>query len=108
LAVCAVYPIYEYHDGRKFEIKDGGVHEVVTGGRFGSCVTQPVEFANLVEKVGITMPEAARMCSLTPAEILGVDKTLGSIKVGKCADLVLLDKDSFEIKDVFIDGISVI
>jgi len=100
--------IYKCHDGRKFEIKDGGVHLLATGGRFGSCVAQPVEFANLVEKVGITMPEAARMCSLTPAEILGVDKTLGSIKVGKSADLIVLHKDSFEIKDVFIDGVSAI
>ena len=99
--------IYEYHDGRKFEIKDGGA-QLLTGGRFGSCVTQPVEFANLVEKIGIAMPEAARMCSLTPAEILGVDKTLGSIKTGKCADLIVLHKDSFDIKDVFIDGISAI
>jgi N-acetylglucosamine-6-phosphate deacetylase len=98
--------VYQHHDGRQYEIKDGGVHEVETGGRFGSCVTQPEEFRNLVETVGIPMPEAARMCSLTPARILGVDGTLGSIAAGKCADLVVLDRDTYSVREVFIDGVA--
>jgi len=97
--------IYRNHDGREYELKDGGVHEVITGGRFGSCVTQPAEFANLVERLGIPLPEAARMCALTPAQILGVDKELGSIQPGKAADLLLLDADTFDIRGVFIDGL---
>jgi len=96
--------IYEYHDGRKYEIKDGGVHECDTGGRFGSCVTQVEEFANLVSELGISFVHAARMCALTPAEILGVQSRKGSLDPGKDADVLVLDRDSFEIKAVYVRG----
>lgn len=45
--------------------------------------------------------DAVRMASLTPARILGVDATFGSIEVGKVADVVLLDKE-LQVKDVYI------
>jgi hypothetical protein len=54
-------------------------------------------------------PEAAlRALSLTPAEIYGVADRLGSIEVGKIANLVVADGDLFadktKIKYVFVDG----
>jgi len=54
-------------------------------------------------------PEAAlRALSLTPAEIYGVADRLGSIDVGKIANLVVTDGDLFgektKIKLVFVDG----
>jgi len=96
--------IYDYHDGRKYEVKDGGVHECEGGGRFGSCVTQVVEFANLVDELGFSYIDGARMCALTPAEILGVDSRKGSLASGKDADILVLDRDTFEIKAVFVKG----
>jgi len=96
--------VYDYHDGRKYEIKDGGVHECETGGRFGSCVTQIEEFANLVGKVGISHVDAARMCALTPAAILGVESRKGSLAVGKDADIVVADRDTFELRAVYARG----
>jgi len=36
--------------------------------------------------------EVIRMASLTPAERLGIDKEVGSLKTGKRADLVLFNK----------------
>lgn len=99
--------VYEYHDGRKYEIKNGGVHECETGMRFGSCVTQVEEFANLVEKISVSLHEAARMCALTPAEILGVDSRKGSLEEGKDADILVLDRDTYEIQAVFVKGVQV-
>ena len=43
--------------------------------------------------VGIELPVAIRMATLTPARILGVEHDLGSLAAGKRADLVLLDQD---------------
>ena len=42
---------------------------------------------------GVPLPEAVRMASLTPARILGIESEVGSLEVGKRADLVVLDSD---------------
>ena len=43
------------------------------------------------------------MASYNPASTLGVEDKVGSIEVGKCADLVVLDGD-MSIISVYIDG----
>ena len=40
---------------------------------------------------GMSAIEAIRSATLTPATALGLDKDLGSIEVGKLADLVIID-----------------
>ncbi len=62
--------------------------------------------SNLVKDCGISLTDAVRMASLTPAEIIGVENKLGSVKVGKIADLCLFDED-FKMHAVFIDGIRI-
>lgn len=43
--------------------------------------------------VGMDLATSIRMATLTPARILGLDRDLGSLSVGKRADLVLLDSE---------------
>jgi Tol biopolymer transport system component len=45
---------------------------------------------------GLTPHEALRTVTLTPAEGLGVEQDLGSLEVGKLADLLVLDKNPLE------------
>ena len=45
----------------------------------------------LLVEAGLTPLEALRTATLNPARVLGVDDSLGSIEVGKVADMVLLD-----------------
>jgi N-acetylglucosamine-6-phosphate deacetylase len=52
---------------------------------------------------GIPLPETIRMASLTPARILGIEKEVGSLEVGKRADLVVLDGE-LRIRQVFAGG----
>ena len=47
--------------------------------------------------------EVIRMASITPARILGVDSEIGSIAVGKKADMLVLDP-ALNVKCVYIDG----
>lgn len=47
----------------------------------------------LVNHVGVPMEDAVRMASLNPAKYLGVQNETGSIRVGKRADLMLIDSD---------------
>jgi N-acetylglucosamine-6-phosphate deacetylase len=47
--------------------------------------------------------EAVRMASLTPATIVGRQADLGSLAVGKRADVLLLDRH-LQVRRVFVDG----
>ncbi|HEY1114746.1 MAG TPA: N-acetylglucosamine-6-phosphate deacetylase [Chitinophagaceae bacterium] len=49
-------------------------------------------FMNLVEKVGIEVDEALRMCSLYPAQVLGCADKRGKIAPGCAAQFVVLNK----------------
>jgi len=52
----------------------------------------------LLVKAGLTPAQALRAATLTPAEYLDSDESLGSIAQGKMADLVFLDADP--LKDI--------
>jgi hypothetical protein len=47
----------------------------------------------LLMEAGFTFSQAVKICSLNAAEYLGRDKEIGSITVGKRADLVLINGD---------------
>jgi len=65
----------------------------------------------LLVAAGLSSREALRSATLAPAEFLGLSQTLGSVAVGKRADLLLLDTDpvadirhSRRIHAVILDG----
>lgn len=59
----------------------------------GSALTMHKCFLNLVNKCGIDMEEALRMCCLYPAQVMGLQDKLGAIKTGASADFALLNND---------------
>ena len=59
-------------------------------------------FCNLLSR-GYSLSEVSRMASYNPARAIGLSHQIGSIAVGKAADLVLLDNAN-EIKGVFVGG----
>jgi N-acetylglucosamine-6-phosphate deacetylase len=56
-----------------------------------------------LRQTGAPIAEVVRMASLTPARICGFDKEIGSIEVGKRADLVVLDA-AMEVRQVYVGG----
>lgn len=58
--------------------------------------------------IEISENEALRWITMNPAWALGIDEQVGSIEVGKMADLVIWDKSPFSVyakaQKVFIDG----
>jgi imidazolonepropionase-like amidohydrolase len=64
--------------------------------------------AGFAAAYGLGREEALRAVTLVPAEIVGVSDLVGSLEVGKKANLIVADGDPFEtqtkINHVFIDG----
>jgi len=64
--------------------------------------------AALCVRYGLSPEEALKTITLNPAELLGLDKELGSIEEGKRADLLLVDGDPLDIRSkvvqVWLDG----
>jgi N-acetylglucosamine-6-phosphate deacetylase len=58
---------------------------------------------NMTEMAGARLDESVRMASLTPAERVGMAEEIGSLEVGKRADLVVLDR-TLAVQRVFIGG----
>lgn len=53
--------------------------------------TMAEEMRTLHEKLGLTAAEVVRAATLTSAEIMGIADRLGSLEVGKLADLIVLE-----------------
>ncbi|WP_417616150.1 N-acetylglucosamine-6-phosphate deacetylase [Oceanisphaera sp.] len=69
----------------------------------GSSLTMVAGVRNLVERIGLPLAEALRMASLYPARAMGKDQDLGSISVGKVANLVVLNED-LSVKNTLVNG----
>lgn len=59
----------------------------------GSALTMHKCFLNFVNYCGIDAEEALRMCSLYPAQVMGLHEKLGVIKPGASAEFVVLNND---------------
>jgi len=81
---------------------DRGIRRISDGLLSGSALTQIESFRNAVRKFGRTIAEASRLCSRTPARLLGLPGK-GVIGPGKDADLVVLDAD-LRIRTVILGG----
>lgn len=71
----------------------------------GSTLTMATALANAVEQGRLTLPEAARMATGTPAEFLGLSAETGAISVGLRADLVAM-RDDFTVTRTWIGGVA--
>lgn len=53
--------------------------------------------------MGIPLEYVVKACTITPAKSLGIDGEIGSLEVGKLADIVILNKE-LNIVDIIKDG----
>lgn len=94
------------------ELNEAGVKVAITT----DAPVIPLQYlplcAGLAHKAGMDEMEALKAITINPAEITGIDHRVGSIEVGKDADIVIFDKNP--LKDIdshpfmtIIDGIIV-
>ncbi len=69
---------------------------LVTGDDRNAPRTSLLDLARGAMRDGLTLRQAVEAITIGPARILGLDGSLGSIEVGKDADLVLFDGDPSE------------
>jgi N-acetylglucosamine-6-phosphate deacetylase len=87
--------------GEKIAVKDGRTQNA-RGSIAGSVITM-LDAVRMMLALGASESDVARMASLNPARLMGIDHDCGSIEVGKRADLVALDRQS-EVQLTIVGG----
>jgi N-acetylglucosamine-6-phosphate deacetylase len=100
--------VLQYKDGHEVYVEDGVLRMIdddpnVHGNLTGSAVTMNVALRRLCDYADLAVHEAVRWGSANPATTLGIQHETGSVRIGKYADLVLMD-DDFQIKKTFVKG----
>lgn len=89
--------------GQMTYVTDGDRVARLEDGTIAASITNVYqEFKNLIS-FGIDVETALRSCTINPAGVIGEDDNIGSIAVGKCADLIVADEE-LNIVEVYIDG----
>src|SRR5262249_27362732 len=96
--------IFGPQDGGEPILRHDGVG-IMPGGRSLASGVMGMDHCvrTFLQATKVPLVEIIRMATLTPARIAGWDHEIGSIAVGKRADLLVLDK-RLNIKKVFVEG----
>ncbi len=90
------------------KLHQAGVKFCISTGDNGAHVRDLPYHAGMAAAFGLDPKEALRAVTLSPAEALGLSDRLGSLEVGKMANVVVADGDLLEprtrVKYAFIDG----
>lgn len=70
----------------------------------GSTLTSDIALRNFINYSGADLVRASHASSLNPARLVGLDDELGSLEIGKKADIILLDKDDLSVMATIIGG----
>ena len=90
------------------KLQQAGVRFCISTGDAGPEVRNLAQYAGMAAAFGLSKADAVKSVTLYPAQILNVADRLGSIEVGKMANLVVTDGDLLEIRTrirfLLIDG----
>ena len=102
-APAGVYRSENPDSDRTYNITEEGFCLNKEGRLCGSARPVIYGMKQLVEKVGLPFETVIKMSSLNPCRVYGFDKTKGSIKLGKDADIVAID-DNYNVIATYCDG----
>ena len=84
---------YRYDENTVCHIDEQGFCLTDTGRLFGSAKPVLYGMKNLVQKMGLPLETVCRMSSLNPCLVYGFADKKGSLRVGKDADMAVIDND---------------
>ena len=97
-------PDGEYTLGGQKVIKTGIQCLLEDGTIAGSVLKLNEGVRNLYKNTDLEIFEAFKCASLNPAKAVGEDKNIGSLEVGKCADIIICD-DEINVVKTIINGV---
>ncbi|OAQ38023.1 N-acetylglucosamine-6-phosphate deacetylase [Pedobacter psychrophilus] len=89
--------------GLKVIVEDGVAKLPDRSSFAGSVATADRLLRTMIKEADIPLIEAIKMATATPARIMGVDHKIGSLVVGKDADVIIFD-DNINIQTTIIKG----
>lgn len=93
----------EYQLGnQKVYVKEGAAR-LASGNLAGSTLNLQEAVYNMVKFLDLPIHEVVKMATLNPAKAINMVREIGSIRVGKRADLIIFD-DNIEIKHAIVGG----
>ena len=90
-------------NGLKVIVEDGVAKLPDRSSFAGSVATTDRLIRTMVNVAGISLVEAVRMMTLTPARIMKINKHKGSIAIGKDADIVIFD-ENINVQSAIVGG----
>ena len=90
-------------NGLKVIVEDGVAKLPDRSAFAGSVATADRLVRTITQQAHVPLLEAVKMASTTPARIMGVQDRMGSLTVGKAADVVLFD-ENINVSLTIIDG----
>ena len=96
------YKFGHIHTGSEFQ-SSGNVGLAPSGGLASSVKGMDHMVRVMQKSTSASLCELFQMASLTPARLTGFEDRIGSLEVGKCADILILDQN-LNIKTVILDG----
>lgn len=73
------------------------------GGLCGSKMSMDMACRNMIKHTGCGLSQVFKYAALNPAKLLGIDNEVGSIRVGKKANMLIID-DKIHIDHVIFEG----
>lgn len=70
----------------------------------GASITMIESIRNVIQHCDISLEEAIRMCTLYPAKAIHIEDKLGSIEVGKIANIAVFD-NQFKVIGTVVNGV---
>lgn len=89
--------------GQAVKVAEGSARLVVDDSLAGSVLKMNDAIKNVLSATDLTINQVINLATLNPAKVIGLDQEIGSIAIGKKADLVILS-DRFEIEKTFVNG----
>jgi len=90
-------------NGQEAVVQDGMSVMPDRTGYASGVVRMKDHIKTLTKLVGLSLIDAVRMATIVPARIIGIDGRMGSLEVGKDANIIIAD-DDMEINTTVVNG----